>query len=79
MLSADPDRVVDHAPPHCPCCRIALSPDLACEEVSVPYFRTVLRLRLADEVSSDLMLEESGEFISNSALLTAAVVGGEHC
>jgi transposase len=35
VLSSNPDRVVDHAPQQCPCCRIALSPDLACEEVSV--------------------------------------------
>jgi transposase len=35
VLSTNPDRVVDHAPQQCPCCRIALSPDLACEEVSV--------------------------------------------
>jgi transposase len=35
MLGTDPDRVVDHAPQRCPCCRIALSPDLPSEAVSV--------------------------------------------
>jgi transposase len=35
VLSTDPDRVVDHAPRQCPCCRLALSPDLACDAVSV--------------------------------------------
>jgi transposase len=35
VLSTDPDRVVDHAPQQCPCCRIALPPDLPSEEVSV--------------------------------------------
>jgi len=35
MLSTDADRVVDHAPQQCPCCRIALSPDLPSEAVSV--------------------------------------------
>jgi transposase len=34
-LSTSPDRVVDHAPPRCPCCRLALSPDLPSEAVSV--------------------------------------------
>jgi transposase len=34
-LSTDPDRVVDHAPQQCPCCRVALSPDLPSEAVSV--------------------------------------------
>ena len=34
-LSTTPDRVVDHAPPQCPCCRLALSPDLPVEAVSV--------------------------------------------
>jgi transposase len=34
-LSTDPDRVVDHAPPQCPCCQLALSPDLPGEAVSV--------------------------------------------
>jgi transposase len=34
-LSTDPDRVVDHAPQQCPCCCIALSPDLPSEAVSV--------------------------------------------
>ena len=34
-LSPDVDRVIDHVPQQCPCCRTALSPDLACEEVSV--------------------------------------------
>jgi transposase len=34
-LSTDPDRVIDHAPQQCPCCRIALSPDLPSEAVSV--------------------------------------------
>jgi transposase len=34
-LSTDPDRVIDHAPPRCPCCRIALSPELPSEAVSV--------------------------------------------
>jgi len=35
MLSTDADRVVDHAPQQCPCCRVALSPDLPSEAVSV--------------------------------------------
>ncbi len=35
VLSPNPDRVVDHAPQQCPCCCIALSPDLPSEEVSV--------------------------------------------
>jgi transposase len=34
-LSTSPDRVVDHAPPQCPCCRLALSPDLPGEAVGV--------------------------------------------
>ncbi len=34
-ISTNPDRVVDHAPQQCPCCRVALSPDLAREAVSV--------------------------------------------
>jgi transposase len=34
-LSTNPDRVVDHAPQQCPCCRLALSPDLPSEAVSV--------------------------------------------
>jgi len=34
-LSTNPDRVVDHAPPQCPCCQLALSPDLPSEAVSV--------------------------------------------
>jgi len=34
-LSTEVDRVVDHAPPRCPCCRLALSPDLPGEAVSV--------------------------------------------
>jgi transposase len=34
-LSTDPDRVVDYALPQCPCCRLALSPDLPSEAVSV--------------------------------------------
>jgi len=34
-LSTNPDRVVDHAPQQCPCCRVALSPDLPSEAVSV--------------------------------------------
>ena len=34
-LSPEADRVVDHAPPQCPCCRLALSPDLPSEAVSV--------------------------------------------
>jgi transposase len=34
-LSPEVDRIVDHAPQQCPCCRIALSPDLPSEEVSV--------------------------------------------
>ncbi len=34
-LSDDADRIVDHAPQQCPCCRLALSPELACEEVSL--------------------------------------------
>ena len=34
-LSTDPDRVVDHAPRQCPCCRVALSPALPSEAVSV--------------------------------------------
>jgi transposase len=29
------DRIIDHTPQQCPCCRVALSPELACEEVSV--------------------------------------------
>src|SRR5215208_3547348 len=35
VLGTEVDRVVDHAPQQCPCCRIALSPDLPSEEVSV--------------------------------------------
>jgi transposase len=35
VLSTDPDRVVDHAPQQCPCCHVALSPDLPSEAVSV--------------------------------------------
>ena len=34
-LSTDVDRIVDHAPQQCPCCRLALSPDLSSEVVSV--------------------------------------------
>jgi len=34
-LSPEVDRVVDHAPPQCPCCHVALSPDLPSEAVSV--------------------------------------------
>ena len=34
-LSADVGRVVDHAPQQCPCCRIALSPELPSEAASV--------------------------------------------
>ena len=34
-LSTNPDRVIDHAPQQCPCCRVALSPDLPSEAVSV--------------------------------------------
>jgi transposase len=34
-LSTEVDRVVDHAPQQCPCCRVALSPDLPSEAVSV--------------------------------------------
>src|SRR5947209_3790617 len=34
-LSPEVDRVVDHAPQQCPCCRVALSPDLPGEKVSV--------------------------------------------
>jgi transposase len=34
-LGPEADRVVDHAPPQCPCCRLALSPDLPSEAVSV--------------------------------------------
>ncbi len=34
-LSREVDRVVDHAPQQCPCCRRALSPDLPSEAVSV--------------------------------------------
>ena len=34
-LSTEPDRVIDHAPQQCPCCRLALSPDLPSEAVSV--------------------------------------------
>ncbi len=32
---SEPDRVIDHAPQQCPCCRVALSPDLPGEAVSV--------------------------------------------
>ena len=35
VLSPEADHVVDHAPQQCPCCRIALSPDLPSEAVSV--------------------------------------------
>ena len=35
VISPEADRVVDHAPPQCPCCRVALSPDLPSEAVSV--------------------------------------------
>src|SRR5919202_1700355 len=35
VISPEVDRVVDHAPPRCPCCRVALSPDLPGEAVSV--------------------------------------------
>src|SRR5919202_5122196 len=28
VISPEVDRVVDHAPPRCPCCRLALSPPL---------------------------------------------------
>jgi transposase len=35
VLSTDPDRVIDHTPQQCPCCRLALSPDLPSEAVSV--------------------------------------------
>jgi transposase len=34
-LSTEVDRVVDHAPQQCPCCRMALSPNLPSEAVSV--------------------------------------------
>jgi transposase len=34
-LSPAVERVVDHAPPQCPCCRVALSPDLPSEAVGV--------------------------------------------
>jgi transposase len=34
-LGPEVDRVVDHAPPRCPCCRLALSPDLPGEAVGV--------------------------------------------
>jgi transposase len=34
-LSPEVDRVVDHAPQQCPCCRVALSLDLPSEAVSV--------------------------------------------
>jgi transposase len=34
-LSTRPDRVIDHAPRQCPCCRLALSPDLPSEAVGV--------------------------------------------
>ena len=34
-LSPEVDRVVDHAPPRCPCCQLALSPDLPGEAVGV--------------------------------------------
>jgi len=34
-LSTNPDRVIDHAPQRCPCCRSTLSPDLPSEAVSV--------------------------------------------
>ena len=34
-LSTNPDRVIDHAPQQCPCCCLALSPDLPSEAVSV--------------------------------------------
>jgi transposase len=34
-LSPEVDRVVDHAPRQCPCCQLALSPDLPGEAVSV--------------------------------------------
>jgi len=35
VLSPEADRVVDHAPQQCPCCRIALQSDLPGEAVSV--------------------------------------------
>jgi hypothetical protein len=34
-LGPEADRVVDHAPPQCPCSRVAVSPNLPREEVSV--------------------------------------------
>ena len=34
-LSEDADRIVDHAPQQCPCCRLALSPNLPSEQVSL--------------------------------------------
>ncbi len=34
-LSTDPDCVVDHVPQQCPCCHLALSPNLSSEAVSV--------------------------------------------
>ncbi|MBV8614432.1 MAG: IS66 family transposase zinc-finger binding domain-containing protein, partial [Acetobacteraceae bacterium] len=34
-LSTEADRVIDHTPPQCPCCQLALSPDLPSEAVSV--------------------------------------------
>lgn len=34
-LSPEADRIVDHAPQQCPCCRVALSPDLPSEQVSL--------------------------------------------
>ena len=34
-LSTNPDRVINHAPQQCPCCRVALPPDLPSEAVSV--------------------------------------------
>lgn len=35
VLGTNPNRVVDHAPQQCPCCCVALSPDLPSEAVSV--------------------------------------------
>jgi len=34
-LSETADRVVDHRPERCPCCRVALGPDLPTEVISV--------------------------------------------
>jgi transposase len=73
---SEPDRVVDHAPHRCPCCRLALSPDLPSAVVSVHERVELPEIKPAIEHHRRLAVQCPGCGTRVVAALPPATTGG---